>query len=365
MKKIVMFAAACAIAVSGMAQVEKYVIRVVVNTPGETEMEFNDWGVSEGKRAGIVEGQQVEFTGELQPGSYPRSGSLSFVNGSSRRGNLIVLEPGVIHVVFDRKGVMTVSGTPENENLNRINLQTRQSQQAASSAFYRWQRAYGDKAPKDTLEKLQLEIDAAKSEDRENSLRLIRENDNFAGLMLLNRAARYETAKPLEPFMRQFERYSNTQQYQFMKQHYEAMKRCTDGAAIRDFTLPDPEGRMISLSEFRGKWVLLDFWYVGCHWCRKLAPNLKEIYPEFKDKLEIISISVDPPKDHARWIEAIREDGMPWVQLNDKTKMLPGYFGVSGYPTLFLIDPQGRGVTMMVGYREAGSLERTLNQYIK
>ena len=366
MKKVLLSITLCLMMLPIMAQTEKYVINVVVHNPNEKIMEFNDWGNAEGKQVEIVTGKEFWFEGELAKGSYPRSASLSFVNGPSRRGNLIILEPGTIQVTFDAKGIMSVSGTPENENHDRINKVMREHQEASSSAFYNWQRAYNNKAPKEELEKWQVDVDKARAIDREFALKLIRKNNNYAGLMLLNRSARNETAKTLKPFMKQFKRFSESQPYKYMLSHYEAMTRCTDGAVVENFTLPNPEGKMVSLSDFKGKWVILDFWYVDCHWCRKLAPNLKEIYQKYSDKLEIISISVDPEKDHQRWIKAIEEDGMTWTQVNDKSKkLMPEYFGVSGYPTLFLIDPKGRGVTMMVGYRETGSLERTLNQYIK
>ncbi len=65
-------------------------------------------------------------------------------------------------------------------------------------------------------------------------------------------------------------------------------------------------------------------------------------------------------------LKVIEDDKMVWVQVNDKTKKdLPEYFGVSGYPTLFLIDPQGRGQKMRVGYSEAAGLRWFLNKYIK
>ena len=123
---------------------------------------------------------------------------------------------------------------------------------------------------------------------------------------------------------------------------------------------------MVSLSDFRGNWVLLDFWYVDCPWCRKLTPHLINIYNEWKDSrnFEIVSISVDKPKDHGRWIEAIENDGASWTQVNDSTKTYPLEYGITGYPTLILIDPDGNGVKKIIGYQEEGGLKRLLNEYI-
>ena len=122
----------------------------------------------------------------------------------------------------------------------------------------------------------------------------------------------------------------------------------------------------VALSDFRGKWVLLDFWYVDCHWCRKLTPHLINIYDEWKEEknFEIISISVDKPKDYDRWLEAIEHDGATWTQVNDSTKTYPLEYGITGYPTMILVDPEGNGVRKIIGYQEEGGLKRILEEYL-
>ena len=148
---------------------------------------------------------------------------------------------------------------------------------------------------------------------------------------------------------------------------YEIADKTISGKPVPGFSFPDTTGKMVSLSDFKGKWVLLDFWYVDCPWCRKLTPHMIDIYKDWKvsKNFEIISISVDKPKDYKRWKEAIVEDKSPWTQVNDSTKTYPDVYGITGYPTLILIDPNGNGVKRIIGYQEESGLRRLLGEYIK
>lgn len=364
MKKIIIVFLSLVLSLNLSSQTKTYVIKGTIKNNPNLALEYNDWG-TKSENIKITNGS-FEIRGELSEGTYPRSASISIVEGNSRRGNLVILEPGEITVDFD-KNILSVGGTAENINLDGLNKQLSKYSDASAASFYAWQRAYNNKASEEELEQLWVKSEVAKEEERALMLKLLKENNNYASMVILPRLIRYEGAKTIEPFIKQFERYSYTPGYENMKKHYEAMARCTDGAQVKNFTLPAPNGKMISLSDFKGKWVLLDFWYVDCPWCRKLAPNLGKIYKEYKDKgLEIISISVDKESDKERMLKVIKDDGMVWTQVNDKTKKdLPEYFGVTGYPTLFLIDPQGKGQVMKVGYCEAIALRRLLNKYIK
>lgn len=118
-----------------------------------------------------------------------------------------------------------------------------------------------------------------------------------------------------------------------------------EGKQAPDFTLPNENGKLITLSQFRGKWVLIDFWGSWCHWCIKGIPQMKENYDKYKSKLEIISIACGE-KSRENWINALKEHNMPWVHVIsdstlDEMDRVEMRYAVEGFPTKYLVDPKG------------------------
>lgn len=115
------------------------------------------------------------------------------------------------------------------------------------------------------------------------------------------------------------------------------------GKVAPDFTLPDTAGVKISLSDFRGKYVLLDFWASWCPPCRRENPNVVKAYQANKDKnFTIIGISLDKNRD--RWIKAIKDDQLTWTHVSDLKywdSEIPALYGVRGIPSNVLLDPDG------------------------
>lgn len=117
-----------------------------------------------------------------------------------------------------------------------------------------------------------------------------------------------------------------------------------------NFTLPGIDGKPLSLSEFRGKYVVLDFWGTWCGWCIKGMPKMKEYYSKYSGKLEIIGI--DCEEDEQTWKDGVKQLALPWKHvIAGSDGSLQRMFGVQGYPTKVIIDPQGHVVTTIVGER--------------
>ncbi|MBT2560200.1 AhpC/TSA family protein [Pedobacter sp. ISL-68] len=115
------------------------------------------------------------------------------------------------------------------------------------------------------------------------------------------------------------------------------------GNYIAEFVLNDVDGKSVKFSEFKGKYVLIDFWASWCAPCRAENPNVLKLYKEFKDKnFTVLGISLDTKTED--WKKAIKEDGLPWTQLLDKRgkDSLSGYYGITGIPSNFLVDPEGK-----------------------
>lgn len=116
-----------------------------------------------------------------------------------------------------------------------------------------------------------------------------------------------------------------------------------------NFTLKDIEGKDVSLTDFRGKWVILDFWGTWCPWCIKGFPELKEAYETYKGKLEIIGIDCNEGED--AWKEGVKKYELPWVNVyNPADSGILGEYGVQGFPTKAIISPEGKISNITVGH---------------
>lgn len=122
-------------------------------------------------------------------------------------------------------------------------------------------------------------------------------------------------------------------------------KRRQTGVKATDFTQNDLNGNPFTLSSLRGKYVLLDFWASWCGPCRAENPHVVKAYNELKGKnFEIVGVSLDYPGGKAVWADAVKKDGLPWIQVSD----LKGWkndvavmYGINSVPQNLLIDPNG------------------------
>lgn len=116
------------------------------------------------------------------------------------------------------------------------------------------------------------------------------------------------------------------------------------GGTPPDFSQAAPDGSSISLSDLRGKVVLVDFWASWCGPCRRENPNVVRLYEKYKDKgFEIIGVSLDRSRD--RWLQAIDQDGLDWLHVSDLKHWqneVAKLYNVSSIPQTFLLDTEGK-----------------------
>ena len=127
-----------------------------------------------------------------------------------------------------------------------------------------------------------------------------------------------------------------------------ARAQIVEGAEAPDFTLKDLKGNDLALSSLRGKYVVLDFWGSWCGWCIKGIPDMKKYYTKYKDRMEILGIDCRDTEE--AWKKAVEKHELPWLHVRNTDEAdVTVKYGIQGYPTKIVIDPQGKIAKVVVG----------------
>jgi peroxiredoxin len=142
------------------------------------------------------------------------------------------------------------------------------------------------------------------------------------------------------------------------------MEKVQVGSEAPDFTLPDVNGNPVSLSSFRGKYVLVDFWAAWCPDCRKENPNIVSAWEKYKNKnFAILGVSLD--RNREQWLAAIEKDKLTWTQVSDLkywSSEAAVLYCIRWIPMSFLIDPEGKIVAIGL---EGEELHNKLEELLK
>ncbi|OKS88777.1 peroxiredoxin family protein [Mucilaginibacter polytrichastri] len=118
------------------------------------------------------------------------------------------------------------------------------------------------------------------------------------------------------------------------------------GAMAPVFTQNDVNDKPVSLTDLRGKYVLIDFWASWCGPCRAENPNVVKAYEKYKDKnFTVLGVSLDQPGKKDAWMSAIKADGLTWTEVSDLQfwqNTVARQYGVLAIPQNFLVDPSGK-----------------------
>jgi len=116
------------------------------------------------------------------------------------------------------------------------------------------------------------------------------------------------------------------------------------GKIAPDFTLPDPQGNPVSLSSFRGQYVLVDFWASWCPDCRREVPDVKAAYEQLKDRnFTILGVSLD--RNREAWVNGIEKLELTWDHVSDLQYWqsdIVNLYAIRWIPSYILVDPEGK-----------------------
>lgn len=282
----------------------------------------------------------------------------------------IYLESGTITITAkDSLKFAKVSGSKSHAEFDKITqgAQIYAKKEAELSTKY---REFSKAKDKEGMAKIDGEFDKLSAEKNENVYgRYLTENPNSTiALYVLNQYAGYDiNAAKMEPiFARLSEKNKKSTAGISFSERLEIARKTAISAMAMEFTQNDTLGNPISLSSFRGKYVLIDFWASWCGPCRAENPNIVKSFNEYKDKgFTVLGVSLDQPGKQQAWMDAIHKDNLTWTQLSDlkgwKNEVSTMY-GIRAIPQNLLLDPLGKIIAKNIRGEE---LPKTLEKFIK
>lgn len=263
----------------------------------------------------------------------------------------LYLDGGVIKVKGDLEKIfdVEVTGSPVVNEYAAYNHAQLQSRKPVQAVYEKWMAAYkaGDSV---TTRKYKAGFEQARTAQTDLSRKL--QMDFIKGhpgsiaaawelLHYINDNTLDESKGLFAGFTQSVQQ---SQQGQELAGRIATLSRVQVGKAAPGFAQADTSGMSVKLADYKGKYVLLEFWASWCAPCRAESPNVLKAYDRFHDKgFTVLSVSLD--NDKGKWLQAIKKDGLLWRQVSDLKgwkNEVAALYGIHAVPANFLIDPKGK-----------------------
>lgn len=170
--------------------------------------------------------------------------------------------------------------------------------------------------------------------------------DSYFSLIALDQIAGpyLEAEKIVSLFKKLSPQLQNSRQGKALKSSIDRALTTSIGKVAPGFTRKNINNEEVSLSQYRGKYVLLDFWASWCAPCRAENPNVLKAYNQYQSKnFTVLGLSVDREVDRDKWIKAVEEDKLPWTQIIDEAdgNSTADLYSIKSIPSNLLINPEG------------------------
>ena len=263
----------------------------------------------------------------------------------------LYLEQGRITVTgINSVKTATITGSKINDENKKYQAMVAAPEKAAMNVNDEYKNAPDDqkKDPAFT-DGLQARFDAAQKEYKAAQENYIEHNiGSYISLIALQDfAGQNIDIAAIEPLYRSLSaNVRNTTNGIAFAKAMDAARATSIGAMAPVFTQNDVNDKPVSLADYKGKYVLLDFWASWCAPCRAENPNVVKVYNRYKDKkFTVLGVSLDRPGKKESWLAAIKADGLEWTQVSDLqfwNNSAAELYGVKAIPRNFLIDPSGK-----------------------